>query len=176
MVRDTEQGEGGRRLMRWAGVARQSLVRGKPIMSPLCSREDHRQGMGKSLLGRGQVYLDAAPSAKVACRRVDASCVASLARAMVLSHPDGDATADSPDEDAWPGVHATDTVDGSRRSDSPRFGRSSTRRRLPSASRRRSPQNILLPVGQRRLPSGWREKSFPVKRPAFQEAALVGSL
>lgn len=34
-------------------------------MRPLCSREDHRQGMGKSLLGRGQVYLDALKAQKL---------------------------------------------------------------------------------------------------------------
>jgi hypothetical protein len=92
VVRDTEQGERGRRLMRSAGVASEALVIGKSIMGPLCPREDHRQGKGKPRLRRWKVYLDAAPSAEVACRRVDAPGVASLARAAVLSRPDGDAS------------------------------------------------------------------------------------
>ena len=49
-----------------------------------------------------------------------------------------------------------------------------TTRRLPSASRRRSWERRGLPAGQRSVPSGWRGKSAPVKRPVFQEVAAVG--
>lgn len=48
-----------------------------------------------------------------------------------------------------------------------------TTRRLPSRSRRCSWGTSVLPAGQRRVPSGWRGKSAPVKRPAFQEAAVA---
>jgi hypothetical protein len=65
VVRDTEQGERGRRLMRSAGVASAALVIGKSIMGPLCPREDHRQGRGKPLLGRWKVYLDALRAQKL---------------------------------------------------------------------------------------------------------------
>src|SRR5258708_4525203 len=47
-------------------------------------------------------------------------------------------------------------------------------RRLPSASRRRSWGISVLPTGHRSVPSGWRGKSEPVKRPAFQEVAVAG--
>src|SRR6266700_6310767 len=50
----------------------------------------------------------------------------------------------------------------------------STIRRLPSRSRRCSCGTTTLPAGHRRVPSGWRGKSAPVKRPAFQEVAVVG--
>jgi hypothetical protein len=49
-----------------------------------------------------------------------------------------------------------------------------TIRRLPSRSRRCSCGTKTLPAGHRRVPSGWRGKSAPVKRPAFQEVAVVG--
>lgn len=39
---------------------------------------------------------------------------------------------------------------------------------------RRSCGVSVLPAGQRRVPSGWRGKSEPVKRPVFQEVAVVG--
>jgi hypothetical protein len=43
-----------------------------------------------------------------------------------------------------------------------------TIRRLPSCSRRCSCGTKTLPAGQRKVPSGWRRKSAPVKRPAFR--------
>src|SRR6266566_5321917 len=49
-----------------------------------------------------------------------------------------------------------------------------TRRKLPSASRRCSWTRSDCPAGQRSVPSGCRGKSAPVKRPVFQEVALVG--
>jgi hypothetical protein len=39
---------------------------------------------------------------------------------------------------------------------------------------RRSCAESDWPVGHRSVPSGWRGKSAPVKRPVFQEAAVVG--
>jgi hypothetical protein len=59
VVWDAEQGERGRWLARAAGVASQSLVIGKPIMRPLCPREDGRQGRSKPRLRKWKVYLDA---------------------------------------------------------------------------------------------------------------------
>jgi hypothetical protein len=123
VVRDTEQGEHERRLMRSAGVASEALVIGKSIMGPLCPREDHRQGRGKPRLRRWKVYFDAAPSAEAACRRVDAPGVASLGyeqrcRAALT----GMRASDSHDEGASPGAHATDTVGARSRNDSPRSG------------------------------------------------------
>lgn len=44
----------------------------------------------------------------------------------------------------------------------------------PSASCRRSWSVSVLPAGQRRVPSGWSGKSWPVKRPVFQDVAVVG--
>ena len=49
-----------------------------------------------------------------------------------------------------------------------------TTRRLPSASRRCSWADSDCPAGQRSVPSGWRGKSWPEKRPVFQEVAMVG--
>jgi hypothetical protein len=49
-----------------------------------------------------------------------------------------------------------------------------TTRRLPSASRRRSWGISALPAGQRSVPSGWRGKSGPEKRPISQEVAVLG--
>jgi len=49
-----------------------------------------------------------------------------------------------------------------------------TTRRLLSASRRCSWGTSDCPAGQRSVPSGWRGKSAPVKRPVFQEVAAVG--
>jgi len=46
-----------------------------------------------------------------------------------------------------------------------------TIRRLPSASRRRSWATSDWPAGQRSVPSGWRAKSCPEKRPCFQGRA-----
>src|SRR6266568_2476610 len=46
-----------------------------------------------------------------------------------------------------------------------------TTRKLPSASRRRSCAESFCPAGQRKEPSGWKGKSRPEKRPAFQEDA-----
>src|SRR5260221_620812 len=43
-----------------------------------------------------------------------------------------------------------------------------TTRRLPSASRRCSWGISFWPAGHRSVPSGWRAKSWPEKRPAFQ--------
>lgn len=42
------------------------------------------------------------------------------------------------------------------------------------ASRRCSCGTRTLPAGHRRVPSGWRGKSAPVKRPAFQDVAVAG--
>jgi hypothetical protein len=49
-----------------------------------------------------------------------------------------------------------------------------TTRRLPSASRRRSWGVNDFPAGQQSVPSAWRGKSAPEKRPAFQEVAVLG--
>ncbi len=49
-----------------------------------------------------------------------------------------------------------------------------TTRRLPSASRRLSWRGSVAPAGQRSVPSDWRGKFAPVKRPVFQEVAVVG--
>ncbi len=49
-----------------------------------------------------------------------------------------------------------------------------TTRRLPSVSRRCSCGRSALPTGQRSVPSDWRGKSAPVKRPAFQDIAVAG--
>ncbi len=48
-----------------------------------------------------------------------------------------------------------------------------TTRRLPSASLRRSWATSDWPAGQRKVPSGWRGKSCPEKRPAFQGRATT---
>jgi hypothetical protein len=49
-----------------------------------------------------------------------------------------------------------------------------TSRRLPSASCRRAFRVSVRPAGQRKVPSGWSGKSCPVKRPVFQDVAVVG--
>jgi hypothetical protein len=49
-----------------------------------------------------------------------------------------------------------------------------TTRRLPSASRRCSCGISFWSAGHRSVPSGWRGKSVPVKRPVFQDVAVVG--
>ena len=49
-----------------------------------------------------------------------------------------------------------------------------TTRRLPSASRRDSCAVSFWLAGQRRVPSGWRAKSCPEKRPALKAVAPVG--
>jgi hypothetical protein len=45
---------------------------------------------------------------------------------------------------------------------------------LPSASRRCSCAGSDRPDGHKSVPSAWRGKSAPVKRPVFQEVAVVG--
>jgi hypothetical protein len=49
-----------------------------------------------------------------------------------------------------------------------------TTRRLPSVSLRRSWAASAWPAGQRSVPSGWRGKSGPEKRPIFQVVAVAG--
>jgi hypothetical protein len=49
-----------------------------------------------------------------------------------------------------------------------------TTRRLPLSSQRRSCARSVCPAGQRKVPSGWRAKSRPEKRSAFQGWATSG--
>jgi hypothetical protein len=51
-----------------------------------------------------------------------------------------------------------------------------TTRKLPSASRRRSCGISFCPAGQSSVPSGWRAKSRPEKRPRFQGWACSAGL
>ena len=155
-------------------IASQSLCPGEPRMGTLCAGKGCRLDSQARRSGRPDLDLDATFRAGAGYRRVGGLDDSSPARGAAHPQRQADGAGRSPGAACafrspchW---HCSRRGQGRQL----RMLAAYTTRRLPSVSLRCSCGISFWSAGHRSVPSSWRAKSWPEKRPAFQEIAVVG--